>query len=254
MQFMRRRFRRRPRHNWTLLFLHVPKTAGSALRASLSQIYPPSEQVFLYEGQGPAPSIHIEDFAGLPTADRQRLRFIAGHFHYGLHADVPRPSRYVTIIRDPIDRIASHYDHYRRVAGLRPDTRAGAEGRAIIDQQMTLEDWGFGLQRLEADNEIVRRIAGRTTVPFGHCTDDMLEEAIKHVDEHFVRVLVQERLAESARLLEKDLRTSIPELDYLNVNRERIPVSSLDPTTVGRLRELNHLDHAFYEAMTERLR
>ena len=252
-QFLRRRFRHRPRHDWTLLFLHVPKTAGSALRAALAQVYRPSEQLFLYEGQGPAPSIHIEDFAGLPEAQRQRLRFIAGHFHYGLHADVPRPSRYLTIIRDPIDRIASHYDHYRRVADLRPETRAGAEGRAIIDQDMTLADWGFGLQRLEADNEMVRRVAGRTTVPFGQCTDEMLAEALEHVDEHFVRVLVQERLAQSTRLLGSDLGVAIPELGHLNVNRDRSPVSSLDRTTVERLRELNRLDYAFYRAMTERL-
>jgi hypothetical protein len=34
-----------------------------------------------------------------------------GHFGYGIHEAIPGPSRYVTMLRDAPDRVASIYFH-----------------------------------------------------------------------------------------------------------------------------------------------
>jgi hypothetical protein len=118
---------------------------------------------------------------------------------------------------------------------------------------MTLEDWGFGLERVEIDNEVVRRVTGRLDVPFGQCSDDMLADALEKVDDHFARVLVVEQLDHSIATLERTLRTRLPPLGHINVNESRAAVDDIEPAVVARVRELNHLDVAFYEAMVERL-
>jgi hypothetical protein len=232
--------------------MHIPKTGGSSLRDSLDQVYPKREQLQLYDSPD-NDVIHADDFAGLPEVERDRPRLIMGHFYYGLHEHVPRPSRYLTIIRDPVDRVASLYHHYRRVAELRPDSRAGKEGQAIVNEDMSLEDWGFGLERVEIDNEILRRVTGQQSIPFGQCPDHMLDEALDHVEERFLRVLVLERLDQSMRVLDADLGRHIPAPGFVNVNEWRAPVDAIDPKVVARLLELNRLDLAFYRAMVERL-
>ena len=232
--------------------MHIPKTGGSSLRDSLFQVYRRGEQLHLYDSPDPD-IIHADEFPGLPEARRAQPRLILGHFYYGLHEHVPRPSRYLTIIRDPLERVASLYHHYRRAATLRPESRAGSEGRAIIEGGMDLQEWGFGLERVEIDNEILRRVTGRPGVPFGQCPDDMLDEALEHVDERFLRVLVLEQHARSMRALDRALGVHVPALGFVNVNDERQPLASLPAAAVAQVRELNHLDQRFYDAMVERL-
>ena len=235
-----------------MLFMHIPKTGGSSLRDSLNQVYPRSEQLQLYDSPDKG-IIHADDFPDLSEAERARPRLIMGHFYYGLHEHVPRPSRYLTIIRDPVDRVASLYHHYRRVAELRPQSRAGREGQSILEEGMSLEEWGFGLERVEIDNEILRRITGRPAIGFGLCPDDMLSEALEHVEQRFVRVLVLEQMDRSMRALDADLGKHIPTPGFVNVNERRAPEGDVDSGVVRRLRELNRLDSAFYQAMVDRL-
>jgi hypothetical protein len=249
----RGRFRRRPRHEWALLLAHIPKTAGSSLRNALSQLYRPQEQLFLYDASALEGAVHPTRFGELPLEERAGLRFISGHFQFGLHELVPRESRYLTAVRDPVDRVASLYYHYRRVADIHADTRAGAEGRLILDQGLSLDDWGFGLQRIEIDNEMVRYMSGRRDVPFGGCTDDMLDDALQHVDHYAVSVMVMERMDESVRDLQDVLGARLPQVDRLNANAERRPLADIDAGVASKIRELNQLDEAFYHAMEERL-
>ena len=253
-RFEWRRYLVRPGHDWTLLFLHIPKTAGSSLRNALSQVYRPGTQLYLYDAPGPGRTMDLESFQALAPEERSRPRFIAGHFYFGVHTLVPRPAQYVTVVRDPVERVISLYHHYRRVATLGRDTRAGLEGRRIIADQMSLLDWGFGLERIEIDNEVVRRVTGRQDVPFGHCSDDLLADALQKVDEHFAQVLVLEQLERSLRQLDRILGTRLPPVGRVNVNESRAPVDATEPAAVERLRSLNQLDIAFYQAMADRVR
>ena len=252
-RFEWRRYLVRPRHDWTLLFLHIPKTAGSSLRNALSQVYLPTAQLYLYDAPGPGRTMDLDTFEALAPEERSKPRFIAGHFYFGLHTTIPRPAMYVTVIRDPVERVASLYHHYRRVAALGKDTRAGQEGRRILDDEMSLVDWGFGLERIEIDNEVVRRVAGRQDVPFGHCSDDMLADALEKVDEYFAQVLVVEHLDRSVRQLDGVLGTRLPPVGRVNVNEARAPIDAMGPEVLERVRSLNQLDIAFHRAMADRL-
>jgi len=248
----RLRFVRRPKHEWALIFMHVPKTAGSSFRDTLGQLYRPSERLYLYDPRGLPGAIEPTELPGLPVEQRAGLRFLAGHVGYGVHAAVPRPARYVAIVREPVDRIASLYHHYLRIARMGKATPAGDEGRRIIEAGLSLEDWAFGSERNEVDNEIVRRVSGRTA-PFGECPDDMLDDALARVDESFEQVLIYEQLPRCMKLLSARLGTSLPGLPKLNVNEQRPPLAATDAAVLARVRELNRLDEAFYRAMLDRV-
>jgi hypothetical protein len=245
-------FRSPPKHEWTLIFMHLPKTAGSSFRDAVGRLYSGAERIYLYHPQGLKGAIDPERFPELPLERRARLRFVAGHITYGLHEHVPRQSRYVTIVREPVDRVVSVYHHFRRVGALGGTTPAAVEGRRILESSLSLEDWVFGRQRSDVDNLIVRLVSGRDA-PFGQCPDDMLDDALARVDESFEQVLIYAQLPRCMALLSARLGTSLPTLRKLNVNEQRPPLAATDAAVLARVRELNRLDEAFYRAMLDRV-
>jgi len=89
-------------HEDALIFLHIPKTAGITFRRIVTQQYDLSAHHQI-DGE------HIEDsvaaFKGLPETRRANVRLLTGHMPFGLHQFLPRRARYITLLRDPIERV-----------------------------------------------------------------------------------------------------------------------------------------------------
>jgi hypothetical protein len=241
------------RVDWTLLLLHIPKTAGTSVRSALERVYKPSERLYLYERASLKGAIPPLEFADLAPEVRARARLVMGHFRYGIHESIPGQSRYVTVLRDATARVLSHYAHYRSIPQPAPGTRAAAEHALVAQHGSSLEDWVFGLQRPEADNWMVRVIAGRYGVPFGDCGDEMLTEALEHIDERFEAVLLLERMGEGWRRLSTSLGVAMPTLPRMNANLDPRALDRVPASTLARIRDLNRLDHELYRRMLERL-
>lgn len=94
------------------------------------------------------------------------LRAVVGHFHFGLHRHVERPCRYVTMLRDPVDRMLSLHRHMQRHYHL----------------DMGLEEFISSPPMREADNGQTRRLAGRLS-PIGQCTGEDAELAVQHLEQ-----------------------------------------------------------------------
>jgi hypothetical protein len=233
--------------------MHIPKTAGTAIRAALADRFAPDERLYLYPSADMDGAVDPHRFSELPAETRSRLRFIMGHFYFGLHRLVPGPSRYLTMLRDPLDRVVSLYYHYKVLAAPREGSRGYEEQLLIARSEMSLEEWVFTRARPEADNAMVRAIAGRGGVPFGKCPSGMLDEALAHIDEHFEAVLIQERMATSLGILESIVGARLDDLPHANVNPGRPPTGMVDPQLATRIRDLNALDVELYRTCLERL-
>ncbi len=84
-------------------FLHIPKTGGTSLSSLMDKHYP-KDQILQYK--------LIEDLRKNWPLDTSNIRFIRGHFFYGIHHLFGRQNmRYFTMLRNPIDRVISSYRH-----------------------------------------------------------------------------------------------------------------------------------------------
>lgn len=93
-----------------LIFIHVPKSAGSAVRRVVEQWFPDRLRFHYYqEGPGKMPvllDLRSEEFLARPPV-------IYGHFNkfrkFGIEDYYPTITQFVTILRDPFETVVSHY-------------------------------------------------------------------------------------------------------------------------------------------------
>jgi hypothetical protein len=232
----------------TAIFLHIGKTAGWTLRQILYRNVPP-RLVMRVRPPADRPRGFLNDeplkmFAALPEAERARPRLLVSHMVFGIHASVPRPSAYFTVLRDPVARTISQYRHVLRTERHRLHA-AAASG------ELTLERYVQSGIALEVDNGQARALAGDVSTPFGECTDAVLEAAIANIDAHVVVAGLMERFDETLLLLEDEFAWH--NLYYVRTNTapsgQRLDVSAADRRMIE---ERNHLDCALYQRMVER--
>jgi hypothetical protein len=126
-----------------LVFDHIPKTAGTTFRRSYLIAALPRDERWILSGENSAED--IDRFLRLPAERRRRIRIVAGHYADGLRTHIP-DARFVTIVRDPVDRAVSSYLHALFHPGgetLWPDVR---------QQQMSLREFVIKYERPNAQS------------------------------------------------------------------------------------------------------
>jgi hypothetical protein len=175
----------------TLIFTHIPKTAGTTLdhilvgmasvrglsrRRAMGTIY----GQFHGAGKGDA----MREFETWPHEDVAGCRYLSGHLPYGPHRHLRRPYFYVTILREPVARLLSQF---------RFGVRRGGWTAATPMQELIR-------QGLMAENLQTRQIAGLVD-PRAPCTGETLELALSNLRSHYTVVGTSERFDETLKLL-----------------------------------------------------
>lgn len=234
----------------TVVFLHIPKTAGMTVRQIIERNYPRRERFLLplppaameagaagagRAGVTPSPRAGFERLARLPADRRRGLRMVYGHTVFGVHEALPGPATYVTMLREPIARVLSTYHYLRR----RPEHPL--HGRAMA---MSLLDYARSDLVHDKDNLQTRILAGAFEDP-GPCTDQTLERARRNLDEHFAAVGLTERFDQTVLLWGHVLGWR--KLHYVSRNVTRSGPREAPPAeAVEAVRDANRLDLALY--------
>ena len=221
----------------TLIFLHLPKAGGMTLHFILEQRYP-RERIFTFDGTRPHQS--VERFQKMSEAQRAEYRLLKGHVVYGVHRAVPRPCTYITLLRDPVERVISQYYY----AKSRPEHHLYAR---LNQPGMTLYEYAAQFVTPEISNQQTSMLAGiRVSESQQTPARELVALAKEHLETHFRVVGLMEEFDTSMLLLQRAFGWS--RLFYLreNVAREKPAPTQIDVRTRELLAEQNALDAELY--------
>jgi hypothetical protein len=178
-----------------LVFVHIPKTAGSTLRTVLGMNEPgPRSRALgnVFKGGGGISKALVERLRDGNGPDLRGVRLVRGHFPLGIREYLPahlpkdRELRCFSFLREPADRTLSHFFAIRaagRGYGLPP-----------LPDSATLEDALAG--GYLHDNLQTRMLSGQPE-PFGEVDDEMLEQAKRNLSDGLAFFGLTERFDES---------------------------------------------------------
>ena len=179
-----------------LIFLHIPKAGGTTLHRVLGRMYQGSE-IFTIQVRGH--HLGLEEFTSLSPERKERIRLLKGHMPFGLHTYfTTEPVRYITIFRDPVDRIISHYYYVLR-------SKTHYLYQKVARSGMSLMDYALSDLSGELDNHQCRSLVGEN-IPINSFSAEFYQEAIKNLQEYFVSFGLVEEFDKSLLLLKKDLQ------------------------------------------------
>ncbi len=221
-----------------LVFVHVPKAAGTTLHRVIEDQYPPAR---------------ILDFAdperaeqALSTAAPETLaeiEVLKGHVYYGVHRHFQQPPRYVTLLRHPVARVASHYRYVRN----KPDHYLHT---AVVEGDLDLAAYAQGTLSRELRNGQVQMFSARAR-ELDECDEGCLEEATRVLADEFAVVGLAERFDESLLLMQESLGWSSPY--YVPENRSSESGSAVTEEEVAAIEAANRFDLALYDFAAGRL-
>lgn len=224
-----------------LIFVHLPKTAGSSLTAILEQQYPP-ERSYSTSFNAHHPHGSLSGFHALSPEQLAQIDFLYGHMPYGLHEKLPRPAEYITMLRDPVRRVVSNYFF----EGREPSS-------AIYDRvhsgAMDIEAYLDFIRELGIDNIQTRMIAGIYDPAGGPpMTDEILARAQENLEKHFVVVGLQEAFEDSYLILRHRFGWPYTDYPFHGVAPRSHRQSAVPDHILERIAREHRYDAALYES------
>jgi len=214
-----------------LVFVHIPKTAGTTLHKVISHQYRRKDILIRHDSDGPK-SGTLASWKGDPP------KVVMGHYSVGLHRHVPGV-RYITCLREPVARLISHYHYASSFPGHYLH-------EAIHRDKLDLAGYVSSGLGGELSNGMTRMLAGLDDTGQPEIGEAELALAKENIGQHFDAVLLNERFDEGLLLMAERFGWKTPY--YLRRRVGSYPASAArpDPETRKVIEERNSIDMELY--------
>jgi sulfotransferase famil protein len=221
-----------------IIFMHIPKTGGETFTNEIIARNVPHDRLLF----GLKGTKEFTAFKNMPVEEKEKLDCVAGHVHFGVHELFESPCKYLTYVRDPVERIISTYYFTLRTK----DHIRHAEV-----QDLSLLDYALSQGDLEMENYQVRLLGGNPVDEVGPAE---LAQAEANIEKHFICVGLTERFDASLLVIAKLLGFSNIYYNRWNVsqNKKLDQVAGLDEVKQAILAR-NQLDAQLHEFCAQRL-
>jgi hypothetical protein len=219
-----------------LIFVHIPKSAGTTLNHIIVWEYSPF-QIVSVDGRFPRWAFrHMTRWTPRRLA---RSDVFTGHMPVGLDKFLARKACYVTILRRPVERVISEYFY-----------RIGRRAHPLADREIK----GFSLrdyvEKLPYDNVQTKLLAGGNPAydfMAGSCTATMLETAKRNLSERFGLIGLTERFEETLALFKIIFGWKVAEYATLRVTPGKSDEKGVSADLRDLIAERNHFDVELYK-------
>lgn len=220
--------------NGCVIFLHVPKAAGQTLNVVIGRQYE-RDEVYWYTDP-------IWSFERIPSNLPRSIRVIAGPMPFGIHRDIFSPATYITMLREPSERVLSLYDYIS-------ENRAHPLHEEVAG--LSLEEFvKSDVDRYEVQNGQTRQISGVRQDP----DRPALELAKDNLREFFSVIGLVDRFDESLLLLRKKFGWRMPFYVKKNVTARRNARSTVSERVLAAIATRNMLDIELYAFARDQFR
>jgi len=241
-----------------LTFLHVSKSGGTSLDNFFANFFPPEAML--------PTELQVKRMVEWDDADWSRYRYFKLEWPYELTARRAPPQHFVTLLRDPVQRIVSLYKHLRRAddhTAQYDAVQARRSPEVEAARSLPLADWAR-LRPPEAGAYFRHPYLGMATIGVRNLLDKsnaeldaLLERAKRNLREQFAFVGIVEEYLPSKRLFCESF--GLPR--HYAVGEERFNVapdggaakSPPDGATLDLIRDENRWDAALYDFACELL-
>lgn len=215
----------------SLIFLHIPKTAGTTFNGILREVY---GNAFLRIRPR-----KWQNVRWVPSA----YRVVTGHMPWGVHERWKLPENYITFLRDPVERIISLWWHAKQHANHRWHNAARKMGVATFAQSHAFA---------ELDNGMVRWLAGGMATGI-----NAIERCVTETDYETALIHCSGMLIGTTETFKADVRRfarllgwgKVPEYERRMIGKGRPAALTFTAHDLDIIRQANQWDCELYEML-----
>jgi hypothetical protein len=243
-----------------LIFLHIGKTGGSTLSDVLLRNFPPALRLGGWATDSSSAlgfyelSAIKECHDRLPRDQRRSLALLNGHVPFGVHAIFEQSAQYITLVREPVDRIVSMFYYslttpaeplfYPRLSGMTLDEFVGSD--VCLDNVQ--------VRALSGCSELEPRWDGTRPLVAAPVGREHLEAAKANIEAHFLSAAPLDRFADLLVLLRSTFGWPLKKLQFTrrNVTPNRPPLSQIPAAVRRAIEDKCGFDRQLYEWVADR--
>lgn len=227
-----------------IIHLHVPKTAGTALRVAFQEQYKDRLRVFPHYDERKYQGINPDDYD-----------IFSGHIGFKTASEIGGDM--ITVLREPVDRFLSVYYFWRELfdKGVEINRKTQLAKRYPLDEFALIRD--EPILNEEFDNRITYQFAHGSSLEHRHelkemvsSEDEIFRLALKHLGS-VALVGIQERMDEFATSLHQCFGVKL-HLQRINVTEKREAVADIRVRTLKAIQDRLFMDIELYHYATRR--